>query len=242
MIGCSESRLRLGAYALGGLEEEEAAELRAHLATCTSCSASHDRLALVVSMLDIARQPEPQPLPLGLEERLVAQAVQAHASSTRQTRRRPRLPRGRLAAALIGAAAGAGAAVSLVAALGTPISLSASAPLRAPASTAHLTATSQAPNASAVAYVITMNGTSTVALQAQGLPHAHADQHYIVWVSSEHGSYSAGTIQVTPTGWATAILRFPRTVYPGSLIQISLVSTKSGNGAYRPIAQGTLPD
>jgi predicted anti-sigma-YlaC factor YlaD len=236
MIACSESRLLLGAYTLGGLEEEQAAELRAHLATCTSCSEKHDRLARVVSMLDIAGPLESQPLPQGLEERLVAQAVQAHASSTRQT------PRGRwrsrLAPALVGAAVGAAVVVSLLAAFGL---LGASAPLRVPSSTAHLTATSQAPNASAVAYVITMNGTSTVALQAQGLPHARADQHYIVWVSSPHGSYSAGTIQVTPTGWATAILRFPRTVYPGSLVQISLVSTKSGNGAYRPLAQGTLP-
>jgi anti-sigma factor RsiW len=237
MMDCSESRLLLGAYTLGGLEEEQAAELRAHLATCTSCSEEHDRLARVVSMLDIAGPLESQPLPQGLEDRLVAQAVQAHASSTRQAHP-GRSARSRLAPALVGAAVGAAVVVSLLAALGL---LGASAPLQGPSSTAHLTATSQAPNASAVAYVITMNGTSTVALQAQGLPHARADEHYIVWVSSPHGSYSAGTIQVTPTGWATAILRFPRTVYPGSLIQISLVSTKSGNGAYRPLAQGTLP-
>ena len=81
-------------------------------------------------------------------------------------------------------------------------------------------------------------GWSTLALEARGLPRARAGERYVVWLSSERGSYSVGTLEVT-NGWVNAVLHSPRTVAPGSLVEISLV--RSGGHEYTPLVEGTLP-
>jgi anti-sigma factor RsiW len=45
--------LLLGAYLLGGLSEDEAATVRAHLKVCAMCKDEHDDLALVPGLLSL---------------------------------------------------------------------------------------------------------------------------------------------------------------------------------------------
>ncbi len=53
----------LGAYALGGLDAEEEAEVREHLARCSACRDEHARLAALRPLLDLAEEtPERPPL------------------------------------------------------------------------------------------------------------------------------------------------------------------------------------
>jgi hypothetical protein len=97
-----------------------------------------------------------------------------------------------------------------------------------------------ASHAKAVVYVITRGGHTTFALEASGLPHPMRGKHLIVWLSGRAGSFSAGTIRVTKTGWATAILNSPHLASPGSTIELSIVPTGDGVKGYRTIARGTL--
>jgi anti-sigma factor RsiW len=50
---CAETRQQLGAYVLGGLEPEEAAEVRAHLDRCGDCAREEADLAGLPAMLDL---------------------------------------------------------------------------------------------------------------------------------------------------------------------------------------------
>jgi Putative zinc-finger len=52
-------RLLLGAYVLGGLSEQEASMVRAHLGRCVRCRAVHDELALVPGWLDLLSELDP---------------------------------------------------------------------------------------------------------------------------------------------------------------------------------------
>jgi anti-sigma factor RsiW len=51
--GGAHVELLLGAYLFGGLSEEEAAEVRAHLKVCATCKAEHDELAPVPGLLSL---------------------------------------------------------------------------------------------------------------------------------------------------------------------------------------------
>jgi anti-sigma factor RsiW len=238
MSDCRENRLLLGAYVLGGLEPVEADRLDAHLASCPSCKQEHERLASVVSLVALAGPPDLAALPDGFEERLVTHARQTRNPSMHSPRSQWRnLRSGRLGTALGGALAGAAATAALLFGFGA---LSGSAPSQPATLIADLSATAQAPNASAVIYVINSKNASTVALEARGLPGAAPDQHYEVWLSSQRGSYSVGTIDVTRSGWSTALLHSPKAVLPGSLVNISLVSSNGAHGAYRPLVEGTV--
>ena len=61
-----------------------------------------------------------------------------------------------------------------------------------------------------------------------------------MWVSNKRGAYSAGALEVTRTGWSTAVLHSPRRAAPGSQIEISLVPIANEKG-FRTLVQGTLP-
>ncbi|WP_406283948.1 anti-sigma factor family protein [Embleya sp. NBC_00896] len=50
-IGCAVARLDLGAFVLGALAEDEAGQVRAHLATCPRCRAEYDELAGLPGLL-----------------------------------------------------------------------------------------------------------------------------------------------------------------------------------------------
>jgi hypothetical protein len=58
MKTCDEIRPQIGAYVLGGLEPEEAAEVREHLAHCRDCAREHAELAELPAKLDLIEAPE----------------------------------------------------------------------------------------------------------------------------------------------------------------------------------------
>jgi anti-sigma factor RsiW len=237
MNDCHEERSLLGAYVLGGLEEDEIARLDAHLAACARCREERDRLASVVSLVTVAGPPDLAVLPDGFEERLVALASRAQSHPNRPQRNHwRRVGRGRVGFGLGGALAGAAATVALLLVFGA---LGGSSPSQPAALTVDLSPTARAPNAWAVVYLISGKNTSTMALEARGLPQAGPDQHYEVWFSNRRGAYSAGTIQVTPSGWSTAVLHPPAVIPPGSLVNISLVSSGKRAG-YQPVVEGTV--
>jgi hypothetical protein len=107
------------------------------------------------------------------------------------------------------------------------------------AAAVQLVPTSQAPRASAVVYLVRRGAATTIVLQARGLPSPRAGEHCVMWLSSDHGSFAVGSIDVSRTGWATAVLQSPRRVVSGSLIEISLVPKGKGS-SYRPLVRGTL--
>jgi hypothetical protein len=89
--------------------------------------------------------------------------------------------------------------------------------------------------------VITRGASTTIAVEARGLPPARPGERYVVWLSSRRASYSAGTLQVTRTGWANTVLHSPRRAVPGSAIEISLTRPSNGRTEFRPLVQGNLP-
>jgi hypothetical protein len=235
---CTEARGQLGAYLLGGLEPDETAELLAHLAVCPDCAASRARLARVVELIDVAGPAETPGLPEGLEERLVARATAA--SPPARPRRRLRLPpvgRRSLVTSCASALVGAAVAVAVVAAAGD---LGGPAQRPAQVATVQLVPIGGTSHAKAVVYVITRDGHTTLALEASGLPRPVRGKQFIVWLSGRKGSYSAGAIRVTQTGWSTAVLNGPRPAWPVSTIEISVVPAGGGVKGYRTIVRGTL--
>ena len=236
MTDCRETRVLIGALALGGLADDETRDLLAHLAGCLSCSATHARLSDVVELIDLAGPEETLQPPPGFEERLIARAGSAPAPEPRA--RRASGAR-RLASTAVSALAGAAMTVAVLAAVGL-LGGSSTAPALPNAATVRLAPTAQAPGSSAVVYVITKGGGTTFALEARGLPRARPGERYEVWVSNKRGAYSAGGIEVTSRGWAAAVLHSPRAALPGSAIEISLVPAGDGTG-FRTLVQGTLP-
>ena len=64
--------LALGAYAVGALEPEEAAEVRAHLETCAACRAEAERLARAAAWLGTTQEAPP---PERLRDAVLASAA-----------------------------------------------------------------------------------------------------------------------------------------------------------------------
>jgi hypothetical protein len=59
-LGGGHVELLLGAYLMGGLAEDDAAAVRAHLDVCAMCKAEHDDLAPVTGWLSLLSEaPEP---------------------------------------------------------------------------------------------------------------------------------------------------------------------------------------
>lgn len=54
-------RMLLGAYLMGGLPEEDAAAVRAHLDVCAMCKAEHDDLAPVPGWLSLLSDEQAPP-------------------------------------------------------------------------------------------------------------------------------------------------------------------------------------
>jgi len=109
-------RLDLGAYVLGGLEPEEEAAVREHLASCAECAAEHASLAGLPRLLALAA-PIDDDGPLAPAPAVEERVLDAIASERpRRAPRRLRLPRPKL---LIPAGAAlAAVAIALVLALG----------------------------------------------------------------------------------------------------------------------------
>jgi anti-sigma factor RsiW len=84
----------LGAYALGGLDAEEEAAVREHLARCSSCRDQHARLAALRPLLDLAEEAPERPA-LEAPSPLLEEAVLAgFAERGGATKRGGRLNRG----------------------------------------------------------------------------------------------------------------------------------------------------
>ncbi|HEX3317514.1 MAG TPA: anti-sigma factor [Solirubrobacteraceae bacterium] len=58
MTACDAIRPQLGAYVLGGLEPEEVAEVREHLAHCPDCAREHAELVELPAKLDLIEAPD----------------------------------------------------------------------------------------------------------------------------------------------------------------------------------------
>lgn len=230
MKGCTEIRPLIGAHLLGALDDDETNALFAHLAHCQECAAKHSRLSQLIPLIDLAgSSEEPVGLPPDAEQRLLARTAPKRRRATRLRR---------LAPVLAGALAGTAATLAIVAAFGG-LGKSGSEPQ--PSASVELSPTLEAPTATATAYVINQNGTSTIAVEAQGLPAPRRGERYIVWLSTDHGSYALGQIAVNMDGWGTAILRSDYTTWPGTRISILAAPAKSMNGGRaRLLVRGTL--
>ena len=80
-----EIRSLVAAYVLGAVPEEEQPEIRAHLLTCEECMADADAYSSVTS--DLALAVEPEDLPAGFEDRVIAQIGADRVEVVRGTRR-----------------------------------------------------------------------------------------------------------------------------------------------------------
>ena len=114
MTGCDHVRPDIGAYVLGGLEHDEAAAVREHLASCAACADEHANLAGLPRLLALAApMAEAGPPAPALEERVLDAVA---SERPRPAPRRRRLPRPRVLVAA--GAALAAVAIAIVLALG----------------------------------------------------------------------------------------------------------------------------
>jgi anti-sigma factor RsiW len=113
-VTCDHMRPALGAYVLGGLDPDEAAEVRRHLEVCEECAAEHDALSPLPGLLSLAGGAEKatsEPLSPAFEERLLDAYARDRAADRPRRRLAWRRPRPRWLAA---GAAAAAAAVAVV--------------------------------------------------------------------------------------------------------------------------------
>ena len=197
-MSCAHVRDDLGAYLLGGLDPEERDAVAAHLASCPACAAEHERLAMLPALLASAEGLEIPAAPQGVEERLLDR-VARERGVRRLVRRRglPRLTRGRavVAAALAGAALGAGA-MAVAATLGDD---------GGPAGAQYALVLSGDQGASARAQLEPGRGGTEVHLWVKGLPPG-AETVYEVRCERSGWSASAGTFRADARGRAYVVL------------------------------------
>jgi hypothetical protein len=96
----------IGAYVLGGLDEDSERRVAAHIAECEECAQAHAELAGLPALLDLAvvtGASDEEPLPPAIEERLLDRFARERSEPKPQRRWRPRIALG-MASALAGAA------------------------------------------------------------------------------------------------------------------------------------------
>jgi anti-sigma factor RsiW len=208
MTECRDIRPELGAYVLGGLEPEEAAEVRQHLGQCPGCAREYADLAGLPAKLDLIEAPEEalqRPAP-SLEESI----LDRHARERRALRdraaaapaRQRKLPslgslfggHGRLVAALASAAAAVAIAAFVLAG-------GESNPVNPPAAgAAVLSAGPGAPSAHGTAWLKAVPAGTSVHMRALGLP---ARKSFEMWCIRYDGRWvSAGTFTTASDGHA----------------------------------------
>jgi anti-sigma factor RsiW len=118
MIRC-DVREALGAYVLGALDHDEAAEVEAHLEACPDCAAEHAELTGLPPLLALAEAAgEHAPPPLAVEERVLDTFAREHRPARpRRGRRSWRLA---LGTGFAGVAAAAALAIVLLGGGGAP--------------------------------------------------------------------------------------------------------------------------
>jgi hypothetical protein len=191
----------IGAYVLGGLDEESEKRVAAHLAECPECAGAHAELAGLPGLLDLAvvtGASDEEPLPPAIEERLLDRFARERAAEPGPRRRwRPWL-----AFALPGMLAGAVAAFALLV-----FGLNYQKNAGRPASQYNLrfAAIGPAHAASAHAGLRTTPGGTVVRLWVENLPGKPGDV-YEVFCDAPGWSASAGTFRVDAKGNAYVIL------------------------------------
>jgi anti-sigma factor RsiW len=191
---CDELRHLLAAHVLGALDADEAAAVRAHVATCPDCAAEHARLAPLPGLLTLAAGAEAataEPPPAALEER-VLDAVAREAP-----RRRRRLP-----TRLPGPAIFAGAGAALAAVLAVVVLLG-GGDEAAHGYPVEFRAAAVAPAAHARAELSGRPDGTELHLWVRGLPD---DGVYEVHCDAADWSASAGTFRVGADGKAYVVL------------------------------------
>ena len=189
----------LGAYALGALDADEAAEVRRHILECAECAAAYESFAPLAGLLSVADGAEAattEPLSPAFEERLLdAFAREHHMPPPHRRRRRRRRPRWLAvgAVAAVAAAAAAGAAV-----LG-------SGDQSAPRYDVSFRSLGAAHGASAHANLEGGKGGTTLHLWVNGLPR-DAGAVYEVVCDAESWTATAGTFRTDAHGHAYVIL------------------------------------
>ena len=197
-MSCAHIRDELGGYLLDALEPEEREAVAAHLATCPACAAEHARLAGLPALLARADGLEIPAPPPAVEERLLDQVARERGFKRLVRRRRlPQLTRGRtaLAAALAGAALGAGATAIAVTVAGDD----------APPAAQYALVLTGTEGASARAELKPGRGGTEVHMWVKGLPPG-SDAVYEVRCERSGWSASAGTFRADARGHAYVVL------------------------------------
>ncbi len=235
--GCADIRPLLGGYVLGGLEPDEAAAVRAHLAECPLCATEHDALAGLPELLDLSSRVEhsAEPLPGGVEERLLDVVAREHRGGRR---RRPGWLRPRVLVPAGAAAAVAAAAVfAWVAVLGGG---SGEEPPATPSYDLALHGARGAPHARARASLESKSQGTELHLWVRNLPPDPAAV-YEVHCDGRNWSASAGTFRVDRRGRGYAALTTAARV--GEYDRIRVVRrTRDAGGDPRttPVLMGDL--
>jgi hypothetical protein len=191
----------IGAYVLGGLDEDSERRVAAHIAECEECAQAHAELAALPALLDLAvvtGAGDEEPLPPAIEERLLDRF--AREREPEPPRRRGWRPR--LALALPSAVVGAAVAVAVLV-LGMNFEKNAGRP--ASQYQLALKPIGPAHNASARAGLRTTPAGTVVRLWVNNLPGKPGDI-YEVFCDAKDWSASAGTFRVDAQGNAYVIL------------------------------------
>jgi predicted anti-sigma-YlaC factor YlaD len=200
MTVCDHVRPALGAYALGALDVDEAAEVRRHLASCAQCAAEYDALAPLPGLLSVAGGAEAaaeEPLSPAFEERLLDAFARDRSEPPRRARSRLR-PRLRPRWLAVGLAAAAAMVAGIVVAAGDD-----EGPSRRYDVAFHGVGTGV--GASARANLESREDGTTLHLWVKGLP-SDKEAVYEVLCDAEHWTASAGTFRTDADGRAYVIL------------------------------------
>ncbi len=194
----------LGAYALGALDVDEAAEVRRHLQECAECAAEYDSFAPLTGLLSAAGGAEAataEPLSPAFEERLLDAFAREHQAPQPRRRRRPRWlparPRRRWLAV------GATAAAVAAAAAGAAVLTGDDEPTRS--YDVAFRSLGAAQGASARANLEGDDGGTTVHLWVKGLPR-DKDAVYEVLCDAANWTATAGTFRTDADGRAYVVL------------------------------------
>jgi Putative zinc-finger len=190
-------RTSLGAYVLGALDVDEAADMRRHLQECPECAAERDALAALPALLGLAGGADAavnEPLSAAFEERLLDAYAREHSAMPRRRMGRLRRwlrPRW-LAVGATTAVAAAAAAVAIFV-IGGDSGGNYNVAFR----------NVGAPGASAQARLESSDSGTTVHLLVKGLP---KDAVYEVMCDAPMWTASAGTFRIGPDGRAYVVL------------------------------------
>jgi anti-sigma-K factor RskA len=221
-VRCAEVHPNLGALALGGLEPEEAAEVRRHLAFCSNCQDELEGFEEVTQALKAA--PPPADPPSYLKEEILSRVCDeelplASSSNEELPPRGPRFKNLRFVIPSLAAAV-----LVVVVALGTFFSLRTETPV----ATVQLRPTEQNEEYWGVAELHPQpSGNQQVELKLNNLEEPGSDSFYEAWFTSGEKYISAGSFTATNPGQTDVWLTAPPEVRNYSTLLITEQPTTS---------------